>query len=115
MSKSAATTTETVSVEENSVKEAVVVTEKKIKKVKSEPANNVSVMYIGPTIEHIVKKSTVFKNGVFPEALNKLIKETPYIKKLLVPIDELPSAMREIGKEKSALNVIYEKVKKIRR
>lgn len=95
--------------------EPVVVTEKKLKKSVSEKTSNVSVMYVGPTIERIVQHSTVFKNGVLPEPLKKLIEEAPYVKKLLVPIDALPAAMKELNQKNSALNVISEKVKNIRR
>ena len=90
------------------------VTEKKTKK-QPKVQNNVSVMYIGPTIEHVVQQSTVFKNGVLPEALKRLTEETPYIKKLIVLIDALPAAMKELNRPGSALNTIREKVKSIRR
>lgn len=116
MSKKNATAEEAVLTEEVTVKEEPTVTEKKAKKQsKAEPANNVSVMYVGPTIEHVVQKSTVFKNGVLPKALNELIEKAPYIKKLLVPIDALPAAMKELNRPNSSLNVISEKVKTIRR
>lgn len=104
-------TKETVVTEEP----AVVVTEKKLKKSAPEKPSNVSVMYVGPTIERIVQHSTVFKNGVLPEPLKKLIEEAPYVKKLLVPIDALPAAMKELNQKDSALNVISKKVKNIRR
>lgn len=116
MSKKSATTEEVALIEEPIVKEETVVAEKKAKKQpKAEQTNNVSVMYVGPTIEHVVQKSTVFKNGVLPKALNELVEEAPYIKKLLVPIDALPAAMKELNKPNSSLNVISEKVKTIRR
>lgn len=91
-----------------------VVTENKVKK-SAEKINNASVMYIGPTIEHVVQHSTVFKNGVLPVGLKKLIEDAPYVNKLLVPIDALPAAMRELNQKDSALSVISEKVKNIRR
>ena len=108
MSKKEITVTETEQRES-------VVTENKPKKSATEKKHDVSVMYVGPTIEHVVQKSSVFKNGVLPKALSELIKEAPYIKKLLVPIDALPAAMKELNKPNSSLNVISEKVKTIRR
>lgn len=115
MSKKNATAEEAVLIEDAAVKETTVAEKKAKKQSKAEPANNVSVMYVGPTIEHVVQKSTVFKNGVLPKALNELVEEAPYIKKLLVPIDALPAAMKELNRPNSTLNVISEKVKTIRR
>ena len=112
MSKKDTTVTET---KETVVTETepVVVTEKKLKK----PAivNSGPVMYVGPTIEHVVQHSTVFRNGALPAPLIKLIEEAPYVKKLIVPVEALPAAMRELNQKDSALCVISEKVKNIRR
>lgn len=91
-----------------------VITEKKIKgKAKETKKPAVAVMYVGPNIVNVVQKSTVFKDGVCSEALNAVIKEHPYVKKLLVPLDSLSEAMKELAIEKSALSVIYNKVKKL--
>lgn len=113
---------ETVSVE-NTVSETTekqstvvseVITEKKTKsKAKEVKRPAVSVMYVGPSIVNVVQKSTVFKNGVCSEALNALIKEHPYVEKLLIPVDSLAEAMKELAIEKSALSVIYNKVKNL--
>lgn len=112
---------ETVSVENTvsetteTVVEPTVITEKKTKKKATKEAEKpaVSVMYVGPSIVNVVQKSTVFKDGVYPKALKAFIKEHPYVKKLLVPIDSLKEAMKELAIEKSALSVIYNKVKKL--
>lgn len=69
-----------------------------------------TVMYIGPSIPNVVQASVVFKDGVLPEALKKCVEEKPYMKKLLVPIEELPAAMKELNGS-SALNSIYRRVK----
>lgn len=69
------------------------------------------VMYIGPSIPNVVQASTVFKGGILPEALKKCVEEKPYMKKLLVPIKELPAAMKELHGGKSALSTIYRRVK----
>ena len=108
---------ETVSVEntvsETTEVEATVITEKKSKKKAAKEAEKpaVAVMYVGPNIVNVVQKSTVFKNGVYPKALNAYIEEHPYVKKLLVPVGSLKEAMKELAIEKSALSVIYNKVK----
>ena len=94
--------------------EAVVITEKKVKekaKTKEVVKPVGPVMYIGPSIANVVQKSTVFKDGIYPETLNNVIKERPYIQRLLVPIDSLSEARKELATEQSALSVIYNKVK----
>ena len=70
----------------------------------------VTVMYIGPSIPNVVQASTVFKDGILPEALKKRVEEKPYMKKLLVPLAELPAAMKELNVS-SALSSIYRRVK----
>ena len=68
-----------------------------------------TVMYIGPSIPNVVQASTVFKNGVLTEALKKCVEEKPYMKKLLVPLEELPAAMKELNSN-SAISSIYRRV-----
>lgn len=71
-----------------------------------------SVMYVGPSIVNMVQTSTVFKDGKLPEVLQKLLEDEPYMKKLFVPLSSLTEAIKELGREKSALSVIYTKVEK---
>lgn len=114
MSKSKETVSVENTVSETTVTEPVVITEKKVKEKATtrEVVQPVGpVMYIGPSIANVVQKSTVFKDGIYPEALNNVIKERPYIQRLLVPIDSLSEARKELAIEQSALSVIYNKVK----
>ena len=69
-----------------------------------------TVIYIGPTIPNVVQASTIFKDGVLSATMQKCVEEKPYIKKLLVPMKELPAAMKEL-KGESAISNIYRKVK----
>ena len=103
------TVSETTEIQSKVVPE--VITEKKIKKAKE--AKKSTVMYIGPSIVNVVQKSTVFKDGVYPEALKAFIEKHPYVEKLLIPLDSLAPAMKELSIDKSALSVIYNKVKKL--
>ena len=91
--------------------EAVVTAAETVSKKPATKAKAQTVMYIGPSIPHVVQASTVFKDGVLPEALKKCVEEKPYMKKLLVPITELPAAMKELHGGKSALSTIYRRVK----
>ena len=115
MSKKETTVTETKETVVTETEPVAVVTEKKLKKPATEKVNSGPVMYVGPTIEHVVQHSTVFRNGALPAPLIKLIEEAPYVKKLIVPVEALPAAMRELNQKNSALCVISEKVKNIRR
>lgn len=108
MSTAKKKTTVTEAVSETTATEAVAaVTEAVIKKP---AAKAQTVMYIGPSIPNVVQTSTVFKDGVLPGPLKKCVEEKPYMKKLLVPIKELPAAMKELNGS-SALNSIYRRVK----
>lgn len=68
-----------------------------------------TLVYIGPAIKGVVSSGTVYNNGV-PEALIQEMVEQPVIKSLLVPVEELADARRELTKPGSALKIIYDKV-----
>ena len=67
---------------------------------------------LGPTINGVVRHSTIFKNGVLPQKLNKCVEEFPAMKKLFVSMVELPLVTKELNKEQSALGTIYTQVAK---
>lgn len=71
-----------------------------------------NLMYLGPTIVGVVRHSTIFKNGVLPQKLNKCVEEFPAMKKLFVSMEELPTATKELNKDQSALGTIYSQVNK---
>ena len=71
-----------------------------------------SLMYLGPTITGVVRHSTNFKNGVLPEKVKKCVEQFPVMKKLFVPVAEMPAAIKELSKEQSALKTIYSQVAK---
>ena len=71
-----------------------------------------NLMYLGPTITGVVRHSTIFKNGVLPQKLSKCVEQFPVMTKLFIPINEIPSAVKELKKEQSALGTIYSQVAK---
>lgn len=71
-----------------------------------------TLMYLGPTITGVVRHSTVFKNGVLPTKVQECIEQFPVMKKLFVPMEEIPKAVKEINKEQSALSTIWSQVAK---
>ena len=82
---------------------------KKIKMKKTEPVP-VTVMYLGPSIPNVVRYSTVFKDGTLPEPLKTCVEDKPYMKKLFVPLKEVPTAIKELNSGKSVLGAIRRRV-----
>ncbi len=68
-----------------------------------------TVVYIGPTIKNVAATGTIYNNGI-PEKLAGEITRQPIIGSLLVPVEELAAAQRELAVQGSALKVIYNKV-----
>lgn len=82
--------------------------------VKNEAVQKKTVVYIGPTIKSVVSTGTIYNNGL-PESLKKEIEKLPLIGSLLIPVDGLAAAQKELATPGSALAVIYEKVVNDRR
>lgn len=76
---------------------------------KSEAVQKKTVVYIGPTIKSVVSTGTIYNNGL-PESLKKEIEKFPLIGSLLIPVDELAAAQKELATPGSALAIIYAKV-----
>lgn len=79
------------------------------KAAKAKEKEKRTLVYIGPSIKNLVSSGTVYNNGV-PEALIQEMKEQPVIKSLLVPVEELAEARKELAQPGSALKIIYDKV-----
>ncbi len=73
-----------------------------------------SMVYIGPSLEHIVYEGTVFQNG-YPPKLEDAIKIYPFLKELLVPVEFLAKAKKSIRNPENSMSVLYKKAEKIRR
>jgi|GEM_PF-982940 hypothetical protein len=65
-----------------------------------------NLMYVGSTIPGLVRFSTVFAEGKLPQNVADAIEKYPLFKRLFVPIDEMVSALKDVKKDKSPLNVI---------
>lgn len=68
-----------------------------------------TLVYIGPSIKNVVSTGTVYNNGL-PVKVMKEIEKQPIIKSLVIPVDKLAAAQKELATQGSALAVIYEKV-----
>lgn len=77
--------------------------------VKREAAASKTVIYIGPTIKNVVTANTLYSNGL-PKALKEEMTRQKVLKKLVIPVEELADAQRQLATLGSALKTIYDKV-----
>lgn len=71
---------------------------------------NIRKIYIGPSLKGIAR-GTVFQNGLTPE-LKEKIQKMPAIAELVVPIERLRDANRELADPDSALSRFFQIVEK---
>jgi hypothetical protein len=79
------------------------------KKEKKAAKKEETLMYIGPTIPNVVSKNTVFNNGL-PDALEKKKEEMPVLAQLIVPVESLSEARKNLAKSNSAIGTCYQQV-----
>lgn len=90
---------EAVKTEEVTMQQEDIFAEKDTKKI---------VQYIGPTIPKVAVTSTVYSNGI-PSELQEEIKNCRAINSLIVPLEKLVKARKELEQKDSALCLCYEK------
>lgn len=66
------------------------------------------VVYLGPTLQHVVAHGTVFTNGL-PEALTAKIEEKPFINGLIFPVSEYAAKAAIVATKGTALNTLFRK------
>lgn len=71
-----------------------------------------NTVYVGPTLTGIIRHSTVFKGGKYPGRVNACLEQMPAMKRLFVPLGELPEANKELSKDQSALKTLSAQVAK---
>ena len=69
-------------------------------------------IYIGPTIDGVAIRHTVYEE--LPEPLAAAIKKTPYLSGLCVPVSELASAMKQMNSRSWTIYQLYTKALKDR-
>lgn len=65
------------------------------KKTKAEAKETTPVVYCGPSIPGVANQFTTYRNGV-PAGLEEKAGEIPAIRDLLIPLDQLPDAMKQL-------------------
>lgn len=100
---------------DEAVTEAAVTEEVAAEKVTPEPAKvetpvtakvDGNLMYLGPTIVGVVRRSTTFKEGKLPGKLQQCITEYPPMMQLFALTDEIVEKKKLLNK-KSSLATIY--------
>lgn len=52
-----------------------------------------TVVYVGPSIPGVAKQFTTYREGI-PDALAEAIRDTPAMEGLVIPLEQLPEAMK---------------------
>lgn len=78
---------------------------------KNAPLDGKTVMYVGPTIRGVAAAGSLFKNGL-PELLKREMEKQPAIRDLIVPVDRLAEANKELAMPDSALAAVYREIEK---
>lgn len=69
------------------------------------------VVYVGPTIPGVIKTNTIFNNGI-DERVAERIKSQQELGGLLIDINNLSDAQRQIALKKGAYYSLYSKVQR---
>lgn len=83
------------------------------RKQKKDAADNTTMVYCGPTIPGVAKQFTFYRDGL-PAALEAVRKETPTLDGLIVSLEELPLAMRQLRMGTGLLFNLYRTVQEKR-
>lgn len=65
-----------------------------------------AVVYIGPSIRHVVQAGTAFKGG-YPPKVERALEKEPYLYDLMIPVDQLAEARKELRIPESSLAMLY--------
>ncbi|RHR51972.1 hypothetical protein DWX10_16265 [Clostridium sp. AF18-27] len=65
-----------------------------------------TMVYIGPSIEHVVQSGTAFRGG-YPPKVQEAITNRPYLQGLFVPADRLAQTKKELRDPGSAIRTLY--------
>ena len=76
------------------------------KKQKQAEAPGATVVYCGPTIPGVAKQYTIYSNGTAP-ALSEAAENHPVLRSLIIPLDKLPEAMRQLRERSGTIYTLY--------
>lgn len=64
-------------------------------KVKKTEQTAGTVVYVGPTVPGVANQNTFYSNGI-PTPLTEVIAKNPAMGGLVIPLDQLPDAMKKL-------------------
>lgn len=79
------------------------------RQTKDRPPAQGAVVYCGPTIPGVAKQYTVYTGGL-PAEMESRSRDTPAICGLVVPLDQLPEAMRQLREGTGRIYTLYRAV-----
>lgn len=78
-------------------------------KKKAAQAESTTYIYCGPTIVGLVKQYSLFTGGI-PEQLAEAAAKNAAIKALILPVDKLQEARKQINARSGAVYALYKRV-----
>ena len=68
-----------------------------------------TVVYCGPPIKGVAKQFTAYNNGI-PEGLEAATEKNKVLAALIVPLEDLPEAMRQLRQKSGRIHTLYKAV-----
>ncbi len=82
-------------------------TEPKEAQMAPDPVQAEKLVYVGPTINGVAARNTVYNST--PRVLQEAAKDFPFLLQLLIPIADLPEAMRQIQNQEGFIFALFKK------
>ena len=68
-----------------------------------------TVVYCGPSIKGVARQYTTYNNGI-PEGLKQAAEKNKILAALIVPLEDLPEAMRQLRQKSGRIYTLYKAV-----
>ena len=68
-----------------------------------------TVMYCGPSIKGVARQFTAYNNGI-PEELKAATEKNKVLDALIVPLEDLPEAMRQLRQKSGRIYTLYKAI-----
>ena len=65
-----------------------------------------TMIYIGPSIDHLIQTGAAFAGG-YPPKVEAALKKEPFLYDLMIPVSQLAEARKELSKPGSGLAALY--------
>lgn len=68
-----------------------------------------TMVYCGPSIKGVARQFTAYNNGI-PEGLKAATEKNKVLAAMIVPLEELPEAMRQLRQKSGRIYTLYKAV-----